>query len=312
MGSPSSIGSSFKGSVAIEVVGSGIVGVTGLSIKEGLLSAIPVIETVSSTGGGGSSAGGTSGSGTGGSGTVTVKSVFTSDSTGNPKQSFAPGDVNFNMVINNTTGQDAAASRTYYVTDPQGHVAVNTTSNTGTIPAGESTRFYTATIPSTAPAGTYTFQGTVTYNGTASTKSTTFTVAANTTTSGSPSPQNCNLVVLLASVTGGCRIRLVTPGVCEEIDLRAGQSYEFAWTTDGTYCETPYTLYVAGNPASEANTKYWTLSTDVQRGISSIGGIVNISASDLSGLTTDNGLYHWVVVGYYGSHPDSRTLRVKK
>lgn len=136
-------------------------------------------------------------------------------------------------------------------------------------------------------------------------------VSGSSNPSGS-SPQNCNQVALAAEVSGGCAIRLVTPGQCEEIDLRGGQSYEFAWTTDGTNCETPYTIIVAGNPPSEMNAKSWQLSTNVEQGITRNGGIINATANDLSGLTSDSGIYHWVVKGYYGSHPDSRTFRVKK
>lgn len=123
---------------------------------------------------------------------------------------------------------------------------------------------------------------------------------------------DCNVVVLAANVTGGCRIRMVTPTLCEEIDLTGGQWYEFAWTTDGSDCETPYTLIISGNPATEMNSKSWQLSTNVEQGITRRGGITNVTANDLNGLTTDNGLYHWVVIGYYGSHPDSGAFRVRK
>ena len=83
-------------------------------------------------------------------------------------------------------------------------------------------------------------------------------------------------------------------------------------STGGAFCETPWTLAISGNPLTDTNYNYWSLSTNVERGISGTGGIINVTASDLSGLTTDNGLYHWVVSGYYGSHPDSRAFRVKK
>ena len=123
----------------------------------------------------------------------------------------------------------------------------------------------------------------------------------------------CDAVYLAAEVTGGCNIQLVTPNKCEEIDLTNGKTYQFAWTTGGTMCETPYTLYVAGNPVTPENTKEWSFSEDVSNGITKTGGgVVNADASALDGLTSDNGIYHWVVKGYYGSHPASRTFRVKK
>jgi hypothetical protein len=37
-----------------------------------------------------------------------------------------------------------------------------------------------------------------------------------------------------------------------------------------------------------------------------------VTAADLAGLTSDNGLYHWVVAGWYGSHPDDRAFYVIK
>jgi hypothetical protein len=147
-------------------------------------------------------------------------------------------------------------------------------------------------------------------NGSAISHSSGMTAPSNTL--GSSSPQNCNLVVVPANVIGGCQIRMVTPALCEEIDLSRGQSYEFAWTTDGTDCETPYTLVVSGSPATDMNSKSWQLPTNVEQGITRNGGITYISESDLSGLTTDNGLYNWVVVGYYGSHPESRAFKLKK
>ncbi|MFO0671112.1 MAG: hypothetical protein U0235_16040 [Polyangiaceae bacterium] len=47
-------------------------------------------------------------------------------------------------------------------------------------------------------------------------------------------------------------------------------------------------------------------------GISKTGGILNISASDLAGLTSDNGLYHGLVASFYGSHAGSVAFTVKK
>jgi len=157
------IGSSFKGSLGIEVIGSGIVSVTGLSIKEGLLSAIPVIELPATT--------------SNGSGSVVVESVSTTDSSGNAKQSFAPGDsVMLNIALNNTTGSEVMAPRTYYATGPQGYVLINNTASNGTVPAGKHIFASTVTVPASAPSGTYTFQGTITYGGVSSSKSITFTV----------------------------------------------------------------------------------------------------------------------------------------
>ncbi|MFN8671145.1 MAG: hypothetical protein U0457_03565 [Candidatus Sericytochromatia bacterium] len=122
---------------------------------------------------------------------------------------------------------------------------------------------------------------------------------------------DCNQNFLPAEVSGGCNITLITPRPCEEIDLSYGKVYEFAWQTGGSYCETPYKLYIAGNPVADPNTFNWSLSENVGKVSRKVGGIHYISAADLQGLSTNNGLYHWVVMGYYGSHPASQTFRVK-
>ncbi len=122
----------------------------------------------------------------------------------------------------------------------------------------------------------------------------------------------CDTSVVGDATSGGCNARLVTPVMCETIDLRNGKTYEFAWTTDGTTCETPWNFQIGGNPVTQNNIKSWSLSTNVNEGITGKGGIVRINAQTLDGLTTDNGLYHWVVESYYGSHPASKTFKVLK
>jgi hypothetical protein len=135
--------------------------------------------------------------------------------------------------------------------------------------------------------------------------------AAGASTGGEPA--GCSDVVLPAEAVGGCAIRLVTPARCEEIDLTGGQTYEFAWTTDTTECETPYELDLAGNPLSDENVVSWSLSENPDEGITRTGGgVYRVGAQDLAPLSTDSGIYHWVVLGYYGSHPDSQTFRVRR
>ena len=121
-------------------------------------------------------------------------------------------------------------------------------------------------------------------------------------------------LILSENITGGCRIRLVTPAAGETIDLSGGKTYEFAWTNDGSDCETPYTLYLAGNPANaetNQNIVNWSLSVQVGQ-ISRTGGYVNMSASDFANVTSTDGSYQWVIVGYYGSHPASQVFHVTK
>ncbi|MES2559992.1 MAG: hypothetical protein V4590_09645 [Bacteroidota bacterium] len=139
--------------------------------------------------------------------------------------------------------------------------------------------------------------------------------SATTTTTGTTTTAptvKCDTSIVKAKTGSGCYPRLVTPVMCETIDLSGGKTYEIAWTTDGTICETPWTLQIAGNPLSNTNIKSWSLSTNVNTGITKYGGIVRISAADLEGLTTDNGLYHWTVASFYDSYPASQTFKVKK
>lgn len=116
---------------------------------------------------------------------------------------------------------------------------------------------------------------------------------------------------LPANHTGGCRIRMVTPANCESIDLSGGKSYEVAWTTDGTTCETPFTIILAGNPPGQDNVFEFTVNTNGST-ITTKGGILNVTASDFDGVPTQNGHYHWVVRSFHGSHPASQEFQVRK
>lgn len=130
---------------------------------------------------------------------------------------------------------------------------------------------------------------------------------------GGGSGGDCATVISPAVAGNGCAIRLVTPPRCADVDLSNGQTYEFAWTTDGTFCETPFKLIVVGNPPSEANAVVYSYSTNYQNGmISNYGGLDRLGAGDVQAVTSTDGIYHWWVQGYYGSHPDSIAFRLTK
>ncbi|MBI5533084.1 MAG: hypothetical protein HY898_10230 [Deltaproteobacteria bacterium] len=130
---------------------------------------------------------------------------------------------------------------------------------------------------------------------------------------GTSATSGCDAVIVPEVPGNGCAIRLVTPQRCEEVDLTNGRTYEFAWTTDGTWCETPYKLYIVGNPPSESNAVVWSYSTTYENGmITHNGGLDRISAADLQAVTSTDGIYHWVVVGFHGSHPASVAFRIKQ
>jgi hypothetical protein len=148
-------------------------------------------------------------------------------------------------------------------------------------------------------------------NKTASGTMSTSTSTTSSTGSGT-NPVKCDTSVVQDGRKNGCYPRLVTPAMCETIDLRNGKVYEFAWTTDGTICETPWTFQIAGNPITAQNVKTWSLATNVDQGITKYGGIINVSLLNLEGLTTDNGLYHWTVTSFYDSYPASQTFKLSK
>ena len=120
-------------------------------------------------------------------------------------------------------------------------------------------------------------------------------------------------VLVQAEITGGCNITLLTPRPGETIDLRNGRSYEFAWTTNGTYCETPYQLYIAGNPANlqtGENIYSWSLSESSGQISKTGGGFRYFTSQDFEGIISNDGTHHWVTVGYHGSHPASQSFKV--
>ncbi|MBX3232902.1 MAG: hypothetical protein KIT84_42230 [Labilithrix sp.] len=142
--------------------------------------------------------------------------------------------------------------------------------------------------------------------------STSGSASSSSTSSSSGEPGGCGAQAIAPNLTGGCAPRIVTPALCEEVDLTGGKTYELAWTTDGTGCETPWKLCAAGNPVSDPNSICVNLSTDVNAGISRTGGILVISAADLEGLTSDTGVHHLLVASFHESHAGSVAFRVKR
>lgn len=126
------------------------------------------------------------------------------------------------------------------------------------------------------------------------------------------SSATCGAQAIAPAVSGGCVPRFATPAVCQEVDLTNGRTFEIGWTTDGTGCETPWRLCVAGNPVSDANSACAQLSTNVEAGISRTGGLYYLSANDLQGLTSDNGVFHLLVASFYQSHNGTLAFRVRR
>lgn len=92
---------------------------------------------------------------------------------------------------------------------------------------------------------------------------------------------DCNTPLVAAAISGGCAPRLVTPAPCEVVDLSGGKTYEIAWTTDGTGCETPWTFDLTGSPPSGTNA-YSAKVNENGTTITRNGGIVDITAATSS------------------------------
>jgi|GEM_PF-2256406 len=126
----------------------------------------------------------------------------------------------------------------------------------------------------------------------------------------------CRAPVADDHTTGGCRIRLVTPGSCATVDVSGGKTYEFAWTTDGTTCELPYKAYLAGHPVTKNedgslnNVREFTIN----RGdtVSQTGGVIYVGAGAFEGLESDDGTYDWLIESFHRSGPASNVFRVTK
>jgi hypothetical protein len=103
--------------------------------------------------------------------------VSTTDTAGVEKTSFTQGDpVILKAERSNALAFQVTAQSRYVVRGPSGTIFDSFGSSTA--PSGNHTRTIGLTIQTTAPPGTYTFEGTVSYNGASVTKSSTFTVVA--------------------------------------------------------------------------------------------------------------------------------------
>ena len=106
-------------------------------------------------------------------------------------------------------------------------------------------------------------------------------------TPGTPRGPSC-VTSLIAGPGGGCSIALYGPPNGAVLNL----PYEFGWQSNGG-CSTPYHLVITGNPPSPQNSLTWDISTDPpnQPAASQI-------VPALTGLTSDNGQYHWQVYNF--------------
>jgi hypothetical protein len=134
--------------------------------------------------------------------------------------------------------------------------------------------------------------------------------------------------VVQESVVGECKIRLLSPTHCQEVDLTNDKVVEFRWTTDGTECPSDqngqfagFNIYVAGNPLTQNYDQSYNnlasaglpLGGDITR----TTGVARIRARDLvdkdgKALTSTDGTYDWVVQSGLNSTPASIVIKIKR
>lgn len=139
-----------------------------------------------------------------------------------------------------------------------------------------------------------------------------------TASTGSEAADSSCPVILPAAPAGGCTLTLTTATNCQTLNPSAAGYYEFAWSTRGTFCESPVKILIAGSPASSwqygnnyviytvsTGTTYWSWMDR------SIGGYIQLLPSDLARLTSDTGQYSWGLQSYYGSYSGSGTFTLR-
>jgi len=105
---------------------------------------------------------------------VAVQKVWTADGNNNTQTTFTPGDtIQYEAQVNNPNSATVTASFTFVATGPQ---QIFSWSGSQSVSSGSSIITQASTVPSTAPAGTYTLNVTVTYNGVSSQGQALFTI----------------------------------------------------------------------------------------------------------------------------------------
>jgi len=134
--------------------------------------------------------------------------------------------------------------------------------------------------------------------------------------------------VVSGNEVGDCRIRLLSPTACQEVDLTNDKVFEFRWTTDGTDCPSQadgrmegFNIYVAGNPVTKNEdgslnnvaSKPLRLGGTIERS----GGIAYVRARDLvdgegNPITSTDGTFDWAIRSGLEAGPASVVFRIKR
>ena len=121
--------------------------------------------------------------------------------------------------------------------------------------------------------------------------------------------------IVPANHTGGCAIDVVNPP-CAAADLRNGGSFELDWTTNQTFCEGPHKIQISGDPPSNANSVFFSITSTYSGSDAAmtrnIGGFMKITAKDIATISSTSGIYYWGVASFYGSSSEGRAFTVQK
>lgn len=126
-------------------------------------------------------------------------------------------------------------------------------------------------------------------------------------------PAGCRAPTMVEASASACHIRLLAPRSCELVDLSGGKTFTVSWTSDSTYCQAPYTAYLAGAPYASSppqNVNSW--SFNLGGDVTHYSGSATLSAGDIANLGTNDGTLEWTVADPAGSHPASVVFRIKR
>lgn len=136
-------------------------------------------------------------------------------------------------------------------------------------------------------------------------------------TGGGGLTQTCRAPLADDHNSAGCKITLVSPTNCAEIDLTDGKTAVFEFKAEGADCRLPFTGHLAGHPVTrDENDRLGNVLS--RNDMNFADGKFELSAANFEGLTSDDGTYDWLIENNLtgnprdGTGPASAVIRVKK
>ena len=216
---PQLAGTTFAGALVIEAAAApaNSLAATALTLKEGLLSAIPVLPVRASFG----------------APPVSVTRAYTTDTNNVEQTSFTVGQtVRLVMTRNNTLSTQVNVEARYRATGPSSYILANSVFSSSPTGTGQQNYYLDVPIPQNATAGSYTFEATLTYNGITTSATSTFNVASGSSGGGgggAPGPSTAS-VSFYPTFLGGGSIQFQNQNI-----ILGGQFYTFDNLAPGTY-----------------------------------------------------------------------------